>query len=445
MDLNSLLPQFGGFIWTVLAFVIALSIIVAVHEYGHYIIGRLSGIRAQVFSLGFGPVLCSRIDRHGTRWQIAALPFGGYVKFLGDADAASGKDGAAIEALPAEQRRHTMHGAPLWARVATIIAGPLFNFILAAVIFTGFLFWQGIAISDPIIARVSTGAIAAEELHPGDRILAIGGHETPDLATVLSVADSLTPVARVSYSVERDGQKLEVQGPYPLPPMVTEVMGQSAAWDAGLKRGDVIMTVDGKPIAAFSQIRDLVGQSEGRELALTVLRKGETIAMTLAPRRVDLPAPGGGFETRWLIGLTGGLVFEPQTRTPGLFEALSLGTGQVWSVASTSLSGLAHMISGAISSCNLRGPLGIAENSGAAASAGLANFIWFIAVLSTAVGLMNLFPIPVLDGGHLIFHAWEAVTGKPPSDTALRLLMSIGLALLAALMLFALRNDLFCP
>ena len=133
--MTDLIPQFGGFAFTILAFVVALSIIVAIHEYGHYIVGRWSGIHAEVFSLGFGPVLASRVDKHGTKWQFAALPFGGYVKFLGDADAASGKDAVAIDALDAQERRRSMHGAPLWARAATVAAGPIFNFILSILIF----------------------------------------------------------------------------------------------------------------------------------------------------------------------------------------------------------------------------------------------------------------------------------------------------------------------
>ena len=133
----ALIPQFGGLIWTLLAFVIALSVIVAIHEYGHYIVGRWSGIHADVFSLGFGPVIYSRYDKRGTKWQIAALPFGGYVKFAGDADAASGKDVAAMEAVEADPKRlrATMHGAPLWARAATVAAGPVFNFALSILVF----------------------------------------------------------------------------------------------------------------------------------------------------------------------------------------------------------------------------------------------------------------------------------------------------------------------
>jgi regulator of sigma E protease len=160
---------------------------------------------------------------------------------------------------------------------------------------------------------------------------------------------------------------------------------------------------------------------------------------------MDLPLPEGGFETRWLIGLSGGLVFVPETRTPGPFEAVGLAGLETWRIATTSLSGLWHMISGAISSCNLQGPIGIAETSGDAASQGVSSFILFLAMLSTAVGLLNLFPIPVLDGGHLVFHAWEAATGRPPTDRALRILMTIGITVVLSLMVFGLGNDLFCP
>ena len=160
---------------------------------------------------------------------------------------------------------------------------------------------------------------------------------------------------------------------------------------------------------------------------------------------MDLPTGGGGFETRWMIGLTGSMLFQPETRVPGPGEALTYGVNQTWGVIQSSLSGIWHIAAGAISTCNLRGPLGIAETSGSAASEGAATFIWFIAVLSTAIGLMNLFPVPVLDGGHLVFHAWEAITGSAPGDRAMRVLMSMGLVILLALMIFGLTNDLRCP
>lgn len=445
MDLIGLIPSFGGLVWTLIAFVVALSVIVAIHEYGHYIVGRWTGIHAEVFSLGFGPILFSRVDSRGTRWQVAALPFGGYVKFLGDSNAASGKDGDAISTMSDTEKRHTMHGAPLWARALTVAAGPAFNFVSAIVILTGLVLWNGVFTEEPVVGKVPALPFEGEVLQPGDRIIALAGQETPDLTRLIEVAESLPPSPTVPYEVERAGETIVFNGPYPFPPLAGGVQPQSAAFDAGLQTGDVILAVDGTPISAFSQLREIVVGSEGRSLTLSVWRAGETFEATLTPRRMDLPKPEGGFETRWLIGLNGGVGFDAETRTPGPFEAVGIAGQQTWRIATTSLSGLWHMVTGAISSCNLRGPIGIAESSGAAASMGVETFIQFIALLSVAVGMMNLFPVPVLDGGHLVFHAWEAVTGKPPTDRALRVMMSVGLALLLSLMVFALTNDIFCP
>ncbi len=445
MELIGLIPSFGGFIYTVGAFIVALSVIVAVHEYGHYIVGRWSGIHPEVFSLGFGPVIYSRIDRRGTRWQIAALPFGGYVKFMGDADAASGKDGTTMSRLSPEELRRTMHGAPLWARSATVAAGPVFNFALSFLVFAAVLLVRGVA-SDPLTIdslREMPGEV--QELRPGDQVLSIGGSPAPDADDFAEFVRTMPADGLVSYTVRRDGREMTVLAPHPYPPIAAGLTPGSAAMDVGMDKGDVVLSVNGDPIQTFSELRDKVGESEGNPLELEIWRAGEVLDIVLVPRRTDLPLPDGGFETRYLIGITGGLYFEPSTETPSLWAAAGYGVNQTIYIVQSSLSGLYHMAVGAISSCNLRGPIGIAETSGAAASQGWTSFIWFIAVLSTAVGLLNLFPIPVLDGGHLVFHAWEAVTGRPPGDRALRVLMAAGLTVLLSLMVFALTNDLFCP
>ena len=445
MELINLIPSFGGLASTVLAFAAALIVIVFVHEYGHYIVGRWSGIHAEVFSIGFGPVLWSGVDRHGTRWQLAALPLGGYVRFLGDANASSVGQAAGAEALNAEQLRATMHGAPLWARTATVAAGPVFNFVLSIAIFAAIFLWNGVATDAPTVGSVRTLPSQVVELQPGDRIEAVGGIETPDFAAFMEAAGDLPVAAVVEYRVDRGGADVALRDSHPLPPLVETVQPDSAARAAGLLPGDVILSVNGTEIVTFPQLREIVGASDGAALTVRLLRDGTETDVTMTPRRVDLPRAEGGFETRWLIGLTGALYFEPETRRPGMLESVGLGATQSWTIATTSLSGLWHMVTGAISSCNLRGPIGIAETSGAAASAGITSFIWFIAMLSTAVGLMNLFPVPVLDGGHLVFYAYEAVTGKPPSARALRVLMAVGLSVILTLMVFALSNDLFCP
>ena len=446
MDIVGLIPTFGGLIWTIAAFIIALSVIIAIHEYGHYIVGRWSGIKAEVFSVGFGPVLASRVDKHGTRWQIAALPFGGYVKFLGDAGAASNKDEAVMDGLSDDQRRASMHGAPLWARAATVFAGPAFNFMLSFVIFACLIMFRGVT-SDPItVAELNALPNApAESLIAGDVLLKINGETVPSTEGFSEFAEDLTPTPTVTYTVERDGTEMDVEGPWPFPTLVSGTTPNWAADEAGLLEGDVIVAIDGTETFAFDTLRDIVGNSDGKPLVLDVWRDGDIQQFTLTPARRDLPLPDGGFETRWLIGLTGAMAFETAVERPSLIDAAGYGVEQITFIIKSSLSGLYHIIAGKISTCNLSGPIGIAETSGQAASQGWFSFIWFIALLSTAVGLINLFPIPVLDGGHLVFYAFEAVTGRPPSDNALKYLMATGLVLMLSLMLFSVGNDLVCP
>lgn len=445
MGFDAIIPGAGGLVGTGLAFVAALLLIVAVHEFGHYIIGRLCGIRAQVFSLGFGKPLISRVDRHGTRWQIAWVPLGGYVRFLGDVDGTSVQpDGSTLAGLSPEELRATMHGAPLWARSATVAAGPLFNFALTILIFSGSLWWSGVPRDEPIIGTLHAMPFEGQGLQPGDRILAVGGVETPDLETFYTVADKVPPQPSVTYRVERAGQTADVAGPHPLPPVVNAVQPQSAALDAGLQAGDVVLTVAGQPVAAFAEMPALVEAAAGQPVALTIWRDGKTFDVSLTPRRRDLPTADGGFETRWLIGLSGGLLFEPEMRTPGVVESVKIAAEQSWFLARTNLSGIAHMFTGAISTCNISGPITMAQVMGEAARSGFETFLQMAAVLSLGIGLFNLFPIPVLDGGHLVLHLWEGVTGQAPNRRVLQGLTMLGLLILLALMALALTNDLTC-
>lgn len=449
MDIATLIPQFGNTLFTLLAFVVALSIIVAIHEYGHYIVGRWSGIKADVFSLGFGPVLFSRVDRHGTKWQVAALPLGGYVKFRGDADAASAQsDQDSLNAMSAAERRSTMAGAPLWARTLTVAAGPAFNFVLAMVIFTALFLTRGVT-SEPLTVGELRPSPSVQELQQGDVLLSIAGQDVPnfdDSAGFAAFVAALPPQNDLDYRIRRNGDEIIVSGPYPYPPNVTRLVPRSAAYDIGLQQGDVIVGVDGKDVATFDQIKTEVEASEGRALLLDVWRNGEILEFALAPRRVDEPGPDGGFVTHWRVGIVGGLFFDPAKTAPSVGEAITGGVMQTGAIIQSSLSGMWHIITGQISTCNLSGPVGIAETSGQMAAQGTSSFIWFVAVLSAAVGLLNLFPIPVLDGGHLVFYAYEAVVGRPPHDRVLSVLMAVGLAVVLSVMVFSLSNDLIlCP
>jgi regulator of sigma E protease len=445
--MNDVISAFGGtagaVIWAAFFFVIALSIIVAIHEYGHYIVGRWCGIHAEVFSLGFGPVLTSRTDKRGTKWQIAAIPFGGYVKFLGDADASSVRsDGGA--GLSPEERRHTMAGAPLWARAATVAAGPVANFILTFLVLAAMLLTLGIADGEPTVGRVTPTPWTGDTLKGGDKILALNGMATPDYTSFTAVIGTLPRAATAEWKVLRDGAEVTFTGPHPQPALVGDVTVKSAAVDAGLQSGDVITRAGGRDILTFTDLQDVVFSSDGKPVPITVWRAGATFDLTITPRPRDLPLPEGGFERRWQMGLQSGLIFDPATRRAGAWETLTGAASAMWGMTTTTFAGLGAMIVGSISTCNMSGVIGMAETMGDAAKAGPETFFTMIAVLSLGIGILNLLPIPVLDGGHLVFHAYEAVLGRPPSDRALKVLMTLGLTLLLGLMAFALLQDLIC-
>ena len=433
----------GGTAWTVFFFIIALSIIVFVHEYGHYIVGRWTGIHAEVFSLGFGPVLWSRHDRRGTRWQIAAIPFGGYVKFLGDADATSVTQGD-VAGLSARERRHTMAGAPLWARAATVAAGPVFNFILTFFLIGGMLIYTGVPREEMTVERLLPTPFVGPSLLPGDVILAMNGMAVPDAEGFGKVLEALPEAASIDYTVRRDGAEVTVQGPHPLPPVAVMVLLRSAAMDAGLQEGDVILTAAGKDVTLFSQLPGIVAAGKGAPVPLTVWRDGKTFDVTLTPRIRSVQDDKGGFVDKYQIGLGGGLAFELANRQTGVCETVSLTGEAMWRLTTTTFSGLWHTVAGKISSCNFSGVIGMAETMGDAARSGLQTFVEMMAVLSLGVGILNLFPIPVLDGGHLVFHAYEAVVRRPPSARVLQVMMTAGLALVLSLMIFALSRDLVC-
>jgi regulator of sigma E protease len=448
MDLLTSILGIGGFLWTAIAFIIAISIIVFVHEYGHYIVGRWCGIHAEVFSLGFGQVIYSGTDKRGTRWQLAAVPLGGYVKFMGDSNAASGVDGATISTLSAAERRRTMHGAPLWARAATVAAGPIFNFILAVLVIFGMLLWTGVAAEKPTVASLSALPQAEQGLKPGDVLVALDGAATPDWESYFDTATKLPPAASVAYTVLRDGVETQVTSSHPLPPIVGTVQLKSAAFAAGLAEGDVVVEADGKPVFTFAELPPIVEGLGGKPVALKIWRPdatgGTVMDLTITPNRRDLPKEGGGFETRWLIGLGAGVLIEPEVRKPGLIEAAGMALDRLWFLVTTSLSSLGHIATGKIDKCNLSGAISMAQVAGQSATMGLDDFIQTIAMLSFGIGLINLFPIPVLDGGHLVFFAYEAVVRRPPPEIVHRLLMTVGMALILSFMAFALFNDLTC-
>ncbi|MHA3978626.1 RIP metalloprotease RseP [Halovulum sp. GXIMD14794] len=443
MEFISDLPVVGGFLSAAISFIVVLGVVVFVHEYGHYIVGRWCGIKADVFSMGFGPRLGSWVDKRGTRWQISALPLGGFVRFVGDADGSSRADPDRIAALSDEERAHSFHGAALWKRAATVAAGPVANFILSIVVFAGIAMWVGTATETPRVGEVTTlPGQAAPDLQKGDVILAVNGEEIASFADIYAVANEMENAAPVVVTVDREGQTLDVTIPFPLPPLVQGVEPLSAAANAGLKPGDFIRAVNGTELHSFGDLRDAVMGSDGAELELEVVRGDTLLTMPIRPREVERVNPDGTVETRVMIGVGGDVLLYPLTETPAPWTALAIGAERVWEVITMSLTGIGHIIAGNLGADNLQGPLGIAQISGASAAQGASNLITLIAVISTAVGMLNLFPIPVLDGGHLLMFGYEAVAGRPPAESVLRVAMSLGLAMVLLLMAFATYNDL---
>ena len=441
-EITAITSALSGGTWNFLSFIIALSVIVAVHEYGHYIVGRWCGIHAEVFSVGFGSVLFSRLDKHGTRWQIAALPFGGYVRFKGDADLASGPNMAILSEMDTGEIRSTLNGAPIWARALTAAAGPLFNFALTAIIYCALFMWQGQYLDNLKIAEIFD-LPGDYQLKVGDEIIALEGEPVANFQDFLRVGADLK--APLNYTIIRDGSQRVVLGPVTFPALIGQVAPRSAAIEAGLRSGDVVTHVNGQIISGFTELQGQVGLANDQELQITFWRKGEVFSTALTPKAVAIPNAEGGFDNRRLIGITSEMTFfVPGTKPLGFITAITAATERVWFIIKTSLVGIVQMILAKISVCNLSGPVAIAQTAGQMASQGTMPFIALIAGLSTAVGLMNLFPIPILDGGHLVFCAYEAITRRKPNERTVQILMTFGLGFVLFFTIFAMVVNFNC-
>ena len=343
------------------AFVVVLGVLVFVHELGHYLAARWRGVKVDAFSIGFGRAIATWTDRAGTVWKLAWLPLGGYVKLHGQ---------ERPQDVPDEVRAgwvagHTFHDKPLGSRAIVVAAGPLANFVLAAVLFAG--------------------------------LFAVVGR----------------PVTL---------------------PVVETVMPHSAAATAGLRPGDRIRAVDGQAIADFLALQKVVEARPADRLTLTIARDGKTLSVPVltGARTVDGHREG-------LLGISGGLLKYQPMSVPA---AIGAGVQETWTVTAKTAEGVAQMIAGTRGTKDLGGPLRIAEMSGQVAELGLPSLLSFIAVLSVNIGLINLFPIPVLDGGHLLFFLFEAIRGRPLPPRAQEYGFRAGLALLAGLFVFATWNDL---
>ncbi len=463
MDVNSLFDFLGTGLIGFVAFVIALSIVVGVHEFGHYIVGKKFGIFAETFSIGMGNGILWRRDKHGTKWQIAPVPLGGFVRFrnvmreqaLLSGEVEPTKDEKSLidqgkllsqTDLTPELLKTTIHGASYTAKVATYAAGPVFNFILSFFLFTGLFMASGIT-SDPLTVGELQKLPTAQELRTGDVVLKIEGIDTPrvdDSAAYSDFLQALPQKPQLDYTVLRDGGETVVSGPYIFPSLVGRVFPRSASVNAGLEKGDVITAVDGAPIFAFVELQAAVLASEGKSLTLTIWRDGQEFDTELTPKKQDEPQPEGGFKTFYRIGLGSAIAFTPASESPGLVDAMSGSASQLWHVISSTGSAVWAMATGQISTCNLSSPVGIAEAAGDEASQGLTEFIGLVAMLSVAIGFLNLLPVPALDGGYILLHTAEILTGFRASYTFLNRYVVVGFIVIIGVMMIGLSSDLFC-
>jgi regulator of sigma E protease len=350
-------------------FLVILTVLVFVHELGHFWIARRNGVRVEVFSVGFGPEIKGWTDSLGTRWKISLLPLGGYVKMFGEGDAA-GTPGQAVTGMSQSERDVSFHHKRLGQRTAIVAAGPIANFALA--------------------------------------IILIGG---------------LYATAGQPYT----------------PAIVGEVHPDGAAAAAGLERGDQIRSVDGTAIDRFEELQRFVRSRPGEAIRLEVVRADRPIAITLTTRSVEETDVFGNTTRIGRIGVAGQGI---QFRRHDPASALWLGFRETASVSWMTLAAVGEMVIGRRGTEELGGPLRIAQMSGEAAQAGVATYIWFAALLSINLGLINLFPVPMLDGGHLVYYLFEAVRGRPLSQRAQEVGFRIGLAMVLTLMVFVTWKDL---
>jgi len=438
---------FGSVFWLL----VTLGVLVTFHEFGHYWVARRCGVKVLRFSVGFGRALWKRTGRDGTEYQIAAIPLGGYVKML------DAREGEVDPALRAQE----FTGKSVWKRIAIVAAGPGFNLIFTIVAFWA-MFMLGKPDVAPVVTAVPHSMAATAGVRPGDRILAVDGEAVSSWSdTMAAVADALLGRQPLPLTVrDQDGTRRQLVLPLdqlpagqdvghyldtlgltlaPPPAVAATVMpGQPAAL-AGMHSGDRIVSVNGKPVADFAAFGALV-QTEAAVspvLAIGVRRHDQALTLDVTARFESLQ----GQPRRWVMGV-GSPVAETATVHYGPLRALGASLDATWRNTTQTFGMLGKMLTGTASTKNLSGVIGIAEVANASASMGLPWFLQFLALVSLSLAILNLLPIPVLDGGHLLYYLVELVKGSPVSEQVMVVGQYIGLALLFTLMGLAFYNDI---
>ncbi|MCA1179844.1 MULTISPECIES: sigma E protease regulator RseP [unclassified Pantoea] len=441
-------------LWSFVAFIVALGVLITVHEFGHFWVARRCGVKVERFSIGFGKALWRRSDRQGTEYVIALIPLGGYVKMLDER----------VESVPAELRHQAFNNKTVLQRASIIAAGPIANFIFAV-----FAYWvvfiHGVPGVRPVVGEILNGSVAAEaQITSGMELKAVDGIETPDwdavrMALIGKIGDSNATLTVSQFGEEATQQKqldlrewqfepdkqdpvvalgIRPRGPQ-IETTLAEVQANSPASVAGLQAGDRIVKVDGQPLTQWQAFAAQVRDNPRKNMALDVERNGEQVALTLTPEA----KPGN--EAEGFAGVIPRVIPLPDeyktVRQYGPFAAIGEASVKTWQLMKLTVSMLGKLITGDVKLNNLSGPISIAQGAGLSAEYGVIYYLMFLALISVNLGIINLFPLPVLDGGHLLFLAIEKIKGGPVSERVQDFSYRIGSILLVLLMGLALFND----
>jgi regulator of sigma E protease len=442
---------------TIVSFVVVVGVLILIHEWGHFVVARLAGVGVERFSIGFGPVLL-RWRRKDTEYCLSAIPMGGYVKMMGEENPLEGGGTGAWDPAKAFALK------PLWARFLIVFAGPAMNLVLAAVIFTGMLMILGRPVLPAAVGKVAPGSPAAQAgIQTADRITALGGRPVAnweDLGRAVNAAEG----REVQVAVERDGRSLTVSlaprrtsvsdlfgdkkeawdigiGPL-LTPRVNTVTPGSPAERAGIKPGDIVVAIAGQPEYTPEDLTQAIQKRPGERFTITVEREGRRLDLTVTADRVKEHGPGG---REIEIGRVG-IGIDTKTAVTYVrsnpIVAAGQGLAQTWNITALTATGLWKLVTRQIDSSNIGGPIQIATEAGRQARQGAASLAFFTAVISVNLAVLNLLPVPMLDGGHLFFFLIEAVLGRPLSLKKREIAQQLGFVLLMLLMVYALYNDL---
>ncbi|ERK12299.1 Membrane-associated zinc metalloprotease [Pantoea sp. AS-PWVM4] len=441
-------------LWSFAAFIVALGVLITVHEFGHFWVARRCGVKVERFSIGFGKALFSRRDRQGTEYVIALIPLGGYVKMLDER----------VESVPAELRHQAFNNKAVWQRASIIAAGPIANFIFAIIAYWA-VFIHGVPGVRPVVGEILNGSVAAEaQITSGMELKAVDGIETPDwdavrMALIGKIGDQSATLTVSQFGEDATQQKqldlhdwqfepdkqdpvvalgIRPRGPQ-IETTLAEVQANSPASEAGLQAGDRIVKVDGQPLTQWQAFVVQVRDNPGKNMALEVERNGESLALTLTPEA----KPGNKAEG--FAGVIPRVIPLPDeyktVRQYGPFAAIGEASVKTWQLMKLTVSMLGKLITGDVKLNNLSGPISIAQGAGLSAEYGVIYYLMFLALISVNLGIINLFPLPVLDGGHLLFLAIEKIKGGPVSERVQDFSYRIGSILLVLLMGLALFND----